>query len=128
MIIGGSLLGIASLFLDDWTKLHITEISLRSWIAFGYLVGFGSIVAYTAYIWLLKNAEPSLVSTYAYVNPIVAVFLGWLLADEQLTSQTLIAAVMIIASVAIITMFREKSPGATQPVVKKEKGKLQVHK
>ncbi|MFA4134324.1 MULTISPECIES: EamA family transporter [unclassified Brevibacillus] len=129
MIIGGSLLGITSLFLDDWTKLHLSEITLRSWIAFGYLVGFGSIVAYTAYIWLLKNAEPSLVATYAYVNPIVAVFLGWLIADEQLTSQTLIAAVMIIAAVAIITMFREKkSPGATQTVARKEKGKLQVHK
>ncbi|WJQ82813.1 EamA family transporter [Brevibacillus brevis] len=129
MIIGGSLLGITSLFLDDWTKLHLSEITLRSWIAFGYLVGFGSIVAYTAYIWLLKNAEPSLVSTYAYVNPIVAVFLGWLIADEQLTSQTLIAAVMIIAAVAIITMFREKkSPGGTQTIARKEKGKLQVHK
>ncbi|TKI56996.1 multidrug transporter [Brevibacillus antibioticus] len=128
MIIGGILLGIASLFLDDWTRLHITEITLRSWIAFGYLVGFGSIVAYTAYIWLLKNAEPALVSTYAYVNPIVAVFLGWLIADEQLTSQTLIAAVMIIAAVAIITMFRGKSPGATQSAARKEKGKLQVHK
>lgn len=128
MIIGGSLLGIASLFLDDWTKLHISEITLRSWIAFGYLVGFGSIVAYTSYIWLLKNAEPSLVSTYAYVNPIVAVFLGWLIADEQLTSQTLIAAVMIIAAVAIITMFQKKRPGATQTIVRKEKGKLQVHK
>lgn len=126
MIVGGVLLGIASIFLDDWTKLHLTEISLRSWIALGYLIVFGSILAYTAYIWLLKNAEPSLVSTYAFVNPIVAVFLGWLLADEQLTTQSWIAAAMIIAAVAIITIFRGKSASQAQPAACKEEGKLQA--
>lgn len=128
MIVGGILLGITSLFLDDWSKLALSQITLRSWIAFGYLVVFGSIVAYTAYIWLLKNAEPSLVSTYAYVNPIVAVFLGWLIGDEQLTTQSLIAAAMIIAAVAIITLFRGKSPQTAQLNVQKEEGELQIHK
>ncbi|MDF2683046.1 MAG: multidrug transporter [Brevibacillus sp.] len=126
MIVGGVLLGIASIFFDDWTKLRVTEISLRSWIALGYLIVFGSIIAYTAYIWLLKNAEPSLVSTYAFVNPIVAVFLGWLLADEQLTTQSWVAAAMIIAAVAIITIFRGKSASQAQPVGRKEEGKLQA--
>ncbi|MNI89706.1 putative inner membrane transporter YedA [compost metagenome] len=67
---------------------------------------FGSIVGYTAYIWLLKNAEPALVSTYAFVNPVVAVLLGWLLAGELLTAGTGLAAVIIIAAVVIVTVFR----------------------
>lgn len=126
MIVGGILLGIASLFAGDLSTLHVAEISLRSWMAFGYLVVFGSIVAYTAYIWLLQHAEPSLVSTYAFVNPIVAVFLGWLLADEQLTGQSWIAAALIIAAVAIITIFRGKGTSQNQPMPKKE-GKLQIN-
>lgn len=126
MIIGGILLSMASLFLDDWTKLHVTQISLRSWVALGYLILFGSILAYTAYIWLLKNAEPSLVSTYAFVNPIVAVFLGWLLADEQMTTQSWVAAAMIIAAVAIITIFRGKGASQGKPAAREEEGKLQA--
>ncbi|MED4906852.1 drug/metabolite exporter YedA [Brevibacillus centrosporus] len=126
MIVGGILLSITSLFLDDWTKLHVTQISLRSWVALGYLIVFGSILAYTAYIWLLKNAEPSLVSTYAFVNPIVAVFLGWLLADEQLSTQSWVAAALIIAAVAIITIFRGKGARQNQTAARKEEGKLQA--
>jgi drug/metabolite transporter (DMT)-like permease len=75
----------------------------------GYLIIFGSIVGYNAYIWLLKNAEPSLVSTYAFINPIVAVFLGWLIAGEQLTKSSMAAAVIIIAAVFVITLFRNKN-------------------
>jgi len=120
MIVGGVLLIVASLFLDDWTKLHLAEITLRSWIALGYLIVFGSIVAYTTYIWLLKHAEPSLVSTYAFVNPIVAVYLGWMFADEQLTAQSWIAAAMIIAAVAFITIFRKKITSQSQPIRKEE--------
>lgn len=108
MIIGGLLLFVASIFLGEWSKLDLSQISLRSYIALGYLIIFGSIVGYNAYIWLLKNAEPSLVSTYAYVNPIVAVFLGWALAGEQVTLYSLFAAVIIITSVIIITIFRNR--------------------
>ncbi len=108
MVVGGVLLSIASFFLGDWSKMHLFEISIRSCIAFGYLIVFGSIIGYSAYIWLLKNAEPSLVSTYAFVNPIIAVFLGWFLANEQLTVNSLVAAVIIIPAVIFITIFREK--------------------
>ncbi|GEB30678.1 MULTISPECIES: EamA family transporter [Brevibacillus] len=76
MMVGGALLIFVSFFLDDWTKLHLSELSVRSALALGYLIVFGSIISYTAYIWLLKNADPAWVSTYAFVNPIVAVFLG----------------------------------------------------
>ncbi|WP_256124206.1 EamA family transporter [Paenibacillus chitinolyticus] len=69
----------------NFWALQPSGITLRSYAALGYLIAFGSIVSYTAYIWLLKRAEPVLVSTYAFVNPVVAVFLGWSLAGEQLS-------------------------------------------
>ncbi|MNC79403.1 putative inner membrane transporter YedA [compost metagenome] len=69
---------------------------------------FGSIFGYTAYIWLLKNADPALVSTYAFVNPVVAVTLGWFLAGEQLGAHSLAAAIVIVAAVAIITVSGKK--------------------
>lgn len=106
MLTGGVLLMIFSVFTGDWSQLNIAQITGRSYLAFGYLVVFGSVIAYTAYIWLLKNAEPTLVSTYAFVNPVVAVLLGWLLAGEQLTAGTWISAAIIIASVAVVTVFR----------------------
>jgi len=109
MLVGGALLLAASLFLGEWSRFDIMEISFRSYIALGYLIIFGSIVGYNAYIWLLKNAEPAWVSTYAFVNPVVAVFVGWLIAGEQLTINTLIAAAIIITSVVIITFYRNRT-------------------
>ena len=67
-----------------------------------YLLVFGSIIGYSAYIWLLHNAKPTHVATYAYVNPVVAVFLGWLIASEPITSRVLLAAAVIIGGVAVI--------------------------
>jgi drug/metabolite transporter (DMT)-like permease len=77
----------------------------------GYLVLIGSVLGYSAYIWLLRNADPVLVSTYAFVNPVVAVFLGWLLANEPITVRTLWATTIIVLSVFILTLTRPK-PGA----------------
>ncbi|WP_379158860.1 EamA family transporter [Paenibacillus sp. sgz5001063] len=116
MLTGGVLLIAFSYFTGDWSKLDVTAISLRSYAAVGYLIVFGSIVGYTSYIWLLQNADATLVSTYAFVNPVVAVFLGWLLAGEQLTVNTLTAAVIIIAAVVLVTLFRSR----TVPVRKKQ--------
>jgi len=109
MLTGGGLLIVFSYFTGDWSRLDISGITLRSYAALGYLIVFGSIIGYTAYIWLLKNAESSLVSTYAFVNPVVAVLLGWLLAGERLTLNTFIAAVIIIAAVVIVTVFRGRT-------------------
>lgn len=106
MLTGGVLLIAFSYVTGDWSKLEVSSISLRSYAAFGYLVAFGSIIGYTAYIWLLKNADASLASTYAFVNPIVAVILGWAMVGEQLTVNTLAAAVIIIAAVVLVTLFR----------------------
>ncbi len=78
-------------------------------LAFGYLVVFGSLLAYTAYVWLLGNAPLGQVATYAYVNPVVAVLLGWALLDETITATTLVGAAVIVGSVAL-TVGREARP------------------
>ena len=79
-------------------------MSLRSALGLLYLIVLGSIVAFSAYIWLLRVSTPSRVSTYAYVNPVVAVFLGWALAGEALTARMLVAATVIVSGVALITL------------------------
>ncbi len=107
MLSGGALLLIASVFSGDWTRLHIEAISWQSVTAFVYLILFGSFMAFSAYVWLLKHAPASRVSTYAYVNPVVAVFLGWALANEPITPQTLLAAAVIIGAVVVIITFQK---------------------
>ena len=82
--------------------LTITASKNPSIAGFIWLVTAGSLVAYTAYVWLLKNAPISKVSTYAYVNPVVAIFLGWLLLDETITGTIVIGATLIVASVALV--------------------------
>jgi nitrate/nitrite transporter NarK len=77
-------------------------VSLRSILSVGYLIVFGSWVGFTAYIWLLKVTTPARAATYAYVNPLIAVFLGWVLADEPLSVRTLLATAMIVPAVALI--------------------------
>ncbi len=114
MIVGGSVLLLVAAFHGDFTNFHFSQVSQSSWLAMGYLVVFGSLLGYTAYIWLFRNAEPSVATTYAYVNPIVAMLLGWLVAGEQLGANAIIAAAIIIASVIVITLFRDKS-GAVSP-------------
>lgn len=105
MLAGGTLLMIASLLAGEWTRFDLNRASARSVIALLYLVVFGSIIAFTAYGWLLRTVTPARVATYAYVNPIVAVVLGWALASEPLTGRTLLAAGVIVASVALITTY-----------------------
>ncbi len=106
MILGGIFLLITAFFLNEFDGFQLQQVSLRSIIGFSYLVVFGSIIAFSAFIWLLKNAEPLWVSTYAFVNPIVAVFLGYLLVGEVLGLNSMISAAVIIVSVVIITVFK----------------------
>ena len=102
MLCGGAMLLLFGAFAGEPAQLHLAAISGRSVLALVYLITFGAI-GFVAYIWLLRAANPVLVSTYAYVNPIVAVFLGWLLLSEPVTTKTLIAAAVIVAAVALIT-------------------------
>jgi len=117
MLAGGAWLWVAGLVTGEFAQLKLDQTSLRSLIAFGYLIVFGSWVGFTAYTWLLRVTTPALSSTYAYVNPVIAVFLGWALAGEKLTVQTLLAAAIIVAAVVIITTNQSKAnvsePGAT---------------
>jgi drug/metabolite transporter (DMT)-like permease len=104
MLVGGVLLTGAGLLLGEGGQIHPEKFSLDSVLAFAFLVIFGSIVAFTSYIWLLGKVNPGRVSTYAYVNPVVAVFLGWAFASEEVTGRTLIAAAVILLAVMIITL------------------------
>lgn len=113
MLSGGLLCFIFGLITGEGARFNLAQISTHSALALGYLIFFGSIVGFSAFIWLLRVADPTVVSTYAYVNPIVAVILGWALAGEHMTVQDGLAAVIIVAAVIIITKAnRRKAPTA----------------
>jgi drug/metabolite transporter (DMT)-like permease len=103
MLMGGVWLVAFSLVTGDAMRLEPGAVTGRSLLALLYLIAFGSLIGYTAYIWLLGVSTPSRVATYAYVNPVVAVFLGWLILDEPVTTRVLVAAGVIVAAVALIT-------------------------
>jgi len=102
MITGGLLCLLFGLIIGELPKLDFTLVSTRSTFALGYLIFFGSIIGFSAYIWLLKVANPTLVTTNTYVNPVVAVILGWMLAGEQMTAHDVLAAAIIVLSIIII--------------------------
>ncbi|MGE5716126.1 MAG: EamA family transporter [Acidobacteriota bacterium] len=110
MLVGGALLGCAAGATGEWARFSPALVSGRSIGAVAYLVVFGSLLAFTAYVWLLRVASPALVSTYAFVNPVVAVFLGWLLAREEVGPRTLVAATVIVAAVILITLGETRRP------------------
>ena len=116
MFCGGLLLTIVGLFVGEPKKFHPGNITTLSLGAFAYLVLIGAIVGYTAYFWLLRNCDPAKVATYAYVNPIVAVLLGALFAHETVTWRTLLAAALIIGSVALIITVQQLTPKALPPI------------
>lgn len=107
MLAGSVPLFLVSLALGEWSRFNIAQVSTESWLGLIYLITFGSMVGFVAYIWLLQNAPISLVATYAYVNPLVAVLLGAWFASEPLTSRTLAAAGIIIGSVIFINWARQ---------------------
>ena len=103
MLAGGTLLLLASGMAGEWTRVSLDQVSAVSMVSWLYLIVFGSLVAFTSYIWLLKQTAPERVSTYAYVNPIVAMILGATLASEILTVQNVLATAIVLASVVVIT-------------------------
>jgi drug/metabolite transporter (DMT)-like permease len=102
MLLGGVICCLAGVARGELRDVDPGGFSGDSIIAFVYLILIGSIVAFSAYIWLLQNAPVSKVATYAYVNPVIAIFLGWLILDETITAVTLAGAVTIVASVAVV--------------------------
>jgi drug/metabolite transporter (DMT)-like permease len=107
MLTGAVALFIVSLVKGELNGFSFGLVSMRSWLGLAYLITFGSLVGFVSYGWLLHNAPVSLMSTYAYVNPVVAVFLGNLLADEPLNARILIASAIIIGSVIFINSARQ---------------------
>jgi drug/metabolite transporter (DMT)-like permease len=103
MLGGGALLLVAGLVTGELGRVDPAAFSTRSILALVYLILFGSLIGYSAYVWLLRVVTPALASTYAYVNPVVAVFLGWLLAGEAITPRILASSAIIVGGVALIT-------------------------
>jgi drug/metabolite transporter (DMT)-like permease len=103
MLGGGVALMTVAVLHGDLAACSMGAVSARSWLAFGYLIVMGSLVGFSTFGWLMKHSTPARVSTYAYVNPLVAVFLGWLILGEPVTARTLAATAVIVLSVAVIT-------------------------
>ena len=110
--IGDLLLGLGR---GEQHRVHLAAISTGSWLALAYLVVFGSIVAFTAYAWLLQNAQLSLVSTYAYVNPVVAVALGWLILAEPVNWPIAVGGAIVVAGVGVVVSTERRHPSGPAP-------------
>ena len=102
MLAAGLILTLIAVLVGDTARFDVHAVTARSLAAFLYLVVFGSLVAFSAFAWLLQVSTPERTSTTAYVNPVVAVLLGWLLAGEPITARTLLAGVLIVGAVAVI--------------------------
>ncbi len=114
---GGAILLIAGLFAGEFRGLHLGAISLRSWLALAYLIVFGSGIGFSAYIYILHKSTAARVGTYAFVNPVVALFLGWLIAGESITLRTVIAAAVILTAVILVITAPHRAPApVTVPV------------
>lgn len=102
-LLAGSVMLLATgTVLGEYRGFSLRAVPTRSWLALAYLVAFGSVIAFTAYNWLLEHYSPTLVATHTYVNPIVAVLLGWWLANEHVSINVLISATMVIAAVFLV--------------------------
>jgi drug/metabolite transporter (DMT)-like permease len=114
---GGAILLIAALFAGEFRGLHLGAISLRSWLAIAYLIVFGSGIGFSAYIYILHKSTAARVATYAFVNPVVALFLGWLFAGEAITLRTVLAAAIILTAVILVITAPHRTPApVTVPV------------
>jgi len=114
---GGVTLLIVAWFAGEFRGLHLGAISLRSWLALAYLILFGSGIGFSAYIYILHKSTAARVATYAFVNPVVALFLGWLIAGETITLRTVIAAAVILTAVILVITAPHRRPApVTVPV------------
>ena len=113
MLTGGFTILMVSGLMGEWNGFKFAEVAFNSWLGLLYLITVGSLIGFVSYVWLLKNAPVSLVATYAYVNPLVAVFLGAWLADETLNARILVAGLIIIGSGVLINQTKRK-PKAKQ--------------
>jgi drug/metabolite transporter (DMT)-like permease len=108
MLAGGALLMLVAAVLGEFRGFHVQAVSRGAWFALIYLIVAGSIVAFTAYVWLLHHESPTKVGTYAYVNPVVAVIVGYFLGGEVVGSRTLLGTLLVLVSVVVITTMPAK--------------------
>ncbi len=104
MFMGGVLLMLAGSVAGEWARLNLGAVTLRSWIAYAFLLIFASLITFPAYIWLLRVWDAARVSMYAYVNPVIAVLLGWMVANEPLTTRIWVAGSVIVLAVALVVI------------------------
>ena len=109
MLAGGVLLALTAAALGEFGNFHPGIVSRGAWLSLLYLIVPGSIIGFTAYVWLIHRESPTKVGTYAYVNPVVAVLLGYFLAGEELGLRTILGTMFVLISVVVITMTRAKS-------------------
>ncbi len=114
---GGSILLLAGLFSGELQRFHFAAVTLRSWFALAYLIVFGSGIGFTAYIYILQKSTAARVATYAFVNPVVALFLGWLIAGEPITLRTVVAAAVILTAVILVINAPHRAQGHVQDPV-----------
>jgi len=116
MLAGGVLLGIAAAALGEFRGFHPLEVSRGAWFALVYLIVAGSIIGFTAYVWLIHHESPTKVGTYAYVNPVVAVLVGYFLGGEALGLRTILGTLFVLTSVVVITSTKAEQTTARLPV------------
>ena len=102
LLAGAAMLLMTAVIVGEIKEFSPSSVTTKSWLGLGYLIVFGSIIAFTAYNWLLEHYSPTLVATHTYVNPIVAVFLGWLLAREVITLEVGLAAALVVGAVVLV--------------------------
>jgi len=112
MLAGGILLALTAAILGEFRGFNIQAVSRGAWYALAYLIVAGSIVGFTAYVWLIHHESPTKVGTYAYVNPVVAVIVGYFLGGETVGPRTLVGTLLVLVSVIVITTTRARKPAA----------------
>jgi drug/metabolite transporter (DMT)-like permease len=112
MLTGGIMLAVAAAALGEFRGFHIQTVSRGAWFALAYLIVAGSIIGFTAYVWLIHHESPTKVGTYAYVNPVVAVIVGYFFGGEIVGSRTLLGTLLVLVSVIVITTTRARKPVA----------------
>ena len=116
MLAGGVLLAVTALALGEFRNFHPASVSRGAWLSLLYLIVAGSIVAFTAYVWLIHHESPTRVGTYAYVNPVVAVVVGYFFGGEAIGIRTTLGTLLVLVSVVVITTAREEKRSATRVV------------
>ena len=115
MFAGGVLLAITAAALGEFRNFRPAAVSSGAWLALLYLIVAGSIIGFTAYVWLIHHESPTKVGTYAYVNPVVAVLVGYFLGGESLGLRTILGTLFVLVSVVVITTIRVQKPVTAMP-------------